>query len=115
MQNQIWQEQRSAANNYLIDKEEQLRSAGVPDVSSLVIEGYAGGAAGEIIDLARETSNVLIAISTHGQSGIGRWLIGSVTERVVRYSHQPVLVIRARPQAVKQTELEGINQEGKTF
>jgi nucleotide-binding universal stress UspA family protein len=97
MQNQIWREQRSAANNYLIDREEQLRSAGVPDVSSLLIEGYAGSAAGEIIDLARETSNVLIAMSTHGQSGIERWLIGSVTERVVRHSDKPVLVIRAKP------------------
>ena len=76
-----------------------MRAAGLAGVSSSLIEGHAGGAAAEIIDLAQETPNELVAMSTHGQSGLGRWLIGSVTERVVRHSNRPVLVVRPfRPQ-----------------
>jgi nucleotide-binding universal stress UspA family protein len=30
---------------------------------------------------------------THGRSGISRWALGSVTERVVRHSDEPVLVL----------------------
>jgi nucleotide-binding universal stress UspA family protein len=40
------------------------------------------------------SETILVAMSTHGKSGIGRWAIGSVTERVVRHSSDPVLVIR---------------------
>ena len=39
----------------------------------------------------------LIVISTHGRTGLGHILIGSVAEHVVRYAHCPVLVIPARP------------------
>jgi nucleotide-binding universal stress UspA family protein len=94
MQNQIWAGERAAANNYLNGKEEELRAAGLAGASSLLIEGHAGGAAAEIIDLFQETSDNLVVMSTHGRSGFGGWLIGSVTERVVRHSSRPVLVIR---------------------
>jgi nucleotide-binding universal stress UspA family protein len=38
-----------------------------------------------------------IVIASHGQSGISRWLLGSVTTKVVRASTRPVLVVSARP------------------
>jgi nucleotide-binding universal stress UspA family protein len=95
-QQEVWAQARSAARVYLEGKAEHLRAAGVADVSALVVDGSAGGAAAEIIDLARRTSENMVAMSTHGASGLGRWLIGSVTERVVRYSSDPVLVIRPR-------------------
>jgi nucleotide-binding universal stress UspA family protein len=59
-----------------------------------VIEGGVDGAAAEIIDAAQNISGSLIAMTSHGQTGIGRWLIGSITERVVCYSRTPVLVVR---------------------
>jgi nucleotide-binding universal stress UspA family protein len=71
-----------------------LRAQGLPLVSSLALEGSAGGAAAEIIDLAKRTTENLVAMSTHGRSGMSRWILGSVTERVVRYSQDPVLVLR---------------------
>ncbi|MEX2598124.1 MAG: universal stress protein, partial [Dehalococcoidia bacterium] len=37
-----------------------------------------------------------IAMTTHGRSGIGRWLMGSVTDKVVREAETPVLVVRAQ-------------------
>jgi nucleotide-binding universal stress UspA family protein len=53
-----------------------------------------GDPALEIIDIARKTRNNLIAMSTHGRSGVGRWLLGSVAEKVVQYSGDPVLLVR---------------------
>ncbi|NEQ37246.1 MAG: universal stress protein [Okeania sp. SIO3I5] len=48
----------------------------------------------EILDYAQEKKVELIVIPSHGHTGIGRFLLGSVAERVVRYSHCPVLVLR---------------------
>jgi nucleotide-binding universal stress UspA family protein len=93
-QNELWAQASSEASHYLTEKVKQLRAQGLPDVSSVLIEGSAEGPAAAIIDLARKTSDNLVIMSTHGRSGIGRWLLGSVTERVVRHSNDPVLVIR---------------------
>jgi nucleotide-binding universal stress UspA family protein len=49
----------------------------------------------EMITLARKTPDNFIAMSTHGRSGIQRWVLGSVTDRVVRHSGDPVLIIRS--------------------
>ena len=46
-----------------------------------------------IIDKAIEQPS-LVVMTTHGRSGIGRLVLGSVTDRVVRHSNLPVLVIR---------------------
>ena len=93
-QKELWAEARSEVEKYLSAKAEELRVQGLPHVSSLALEGSAGGAAAEIIDLARKTTENLVAMSTHGRSGVGRWILGSVMERVVRYSQDPVLVLR---------------------
>lgn len=95
-QQELWTQASAEAKQYLSKKVEQLRVAGLPHVSSVLIEGSAEGAAAGIIDLARKTSENLVALSTHGRSGIGRWMLGSVTERVVRHSTDPVLVIRPK-------------------
>jgi len=55
-----------------------------------------GSAAEKIIDVSREKPESLIAMSSHGVSGVGRWLLGSVTERVLCHSETAVLVVRAR-------------------
>lgn len=44
--------------------------------------------------VAAETQADLIAMGTHGRSGINRLMLGSVTERVLRESHIPVLTVR---------------------
>jgi nucleotide-binding universal stress UspA family protein len=93
-QKELWGQARAEATKYLIDKAEQLRAQGLAHVSSVVIDGGAEGAAADIIDLAKKTADNLVVMSTHGRSGVGRWLIGSVVERVVRHSSGPVLVIR---------------------
>jgi nucleotide-binding universal stress UspA family protein len=90
----LWEEARLAAEQYLADKVEDLRGRGVVNVASTALVGGADGAAAEIIDLANHTPPNIVVMSTHGESGLARWVIGSVTQRVVRHSTGPVLVIR---------------------
>ena len=43
----------------------------------------------------------LIAMSTHGRSGISRWAFGSVTDKVLRGGNKPVLIVRAPKEAAQ--------------
>lgn len=54
-----------------------------------------GDPAEQIIDRAAEMADPMIVMTTHGRSGIGRWLYGSVADRVVRSAEAPVLLIRS--------------------
>jgi nucleotide-binding universal stress UspA family protein len=83
---------KEEASAYLETKVNELRQTGVEKVSSILL---VGSGADEIIDLARTTPDNLIAMCTHGRSGVKRWALGSVTEKVVRHSGDPVLVVRA--------------------
>lgn len=53
-----------------------------------------GAAAEEIIKLADEASVDMIAMSTHGRSGISRWTLGSVADRVLQAGNTPILLVR---------------------
>jgi nucleotide-binding universal stress UspA family protein len=86
------EEMRKEANGYLQEKTQQLQREGLETVSSVLLEGNA---AEKIIDLARERAPSLIAMCSHGRTGVGRGVLGSVTDRVVRHSGDLVLVIRA--------------------
>jgi len=50
----------------------------------------------EIARYAEQVSAGLVVVSSHGRSGLGRLLIGSVADRVVRLAHCPVLVLKKR-------------------
>lgn len=89
---QIAQAARTEAEVYLKEKMHQLLENGAPRASYVVSEGDA---ATRIIDMAQQTGDNLIAMSTHGRSGIRRWMLGSVAERVVWHSGDPILVIQA--------------------
>ncbi len=47
----------------------------------------------EIIDYADENDIDLVVMGSHGRGGVQRFLLGSVAERVLRTTHQPVLVV----------------------
>ncbi len=53
-----------------------------------------GDPAPALLDLAHETSRNLIVTTTHGRSGLSRWMMGSVAEALVRGAGAPVLVVR---------------------
>lgn len=83
---------RDEANEYLEKKMAEVKKLGVAKVTCATKEGFAGD---EIIALGRKTPGGLIAMCSHGRSGVKRWVLGSVTETVVRHSDDPVLVVRA--------------------
>jgi nucleotide-binding universal stress UspA family protein len=55
----------------------------------------SGNAAEEIIKAAEHIKADLIAMSTHGRSGLRRMAFGSITDKVLRHSRIPVLMVRA--------------------
>jgi nucleotide-binding universal stress UspA family protein len=82
---------REEAENYLTGKTNELQAEGLSRVCSIAVEGDP---AGEIIDVARKTPDNMLAMATHGRSGLGRLVLGSVAEKVVHHSRDPVLIIR---------------------
>jgi nucleotide-binding universal stress UspA family protein len=54
-----------------------------------------GNPADVILEVAAEEKATLVTMSTHGRSGMARWSYGSVTEKVLRASHVPVLAVRS--------------------
>jgi len=78
------------ASGYLTGLAKQLKDKGLT-VQWEVLRGSAGT---RIVEFARETADSLVAMTTHGRSGFRRWVMGSVTDKVVRHTGEPVLVIR---------------------
>jgi nucleotide-binding universal stress UspA family protein len=68
-----------------------LRSANADLVIAEVVE--MGEPHSQIIDWIKPKAIDLIIMSTHGRSGLQRVMLGSVTEKVLRNAHCPVLVI----------------------
>ena len=54
-----------------------------------------GDSAEALLDMTQRKTGCLVAMTTRGRSGLQRWVMGSVTDRVVRHSDSPVLVVRA--------------------
>ena len=82
---------RKEAAAYLDGKVDHLRAEGFPRVVATAIDGDP---AEVIINLAQKTPESLIAMCTHGRSGISRWALGSVAEKVIQHSRSPVLLFR---------------------
>lgn len=82
------------ARHSVSQAEAMLRERGIKARSEVLL----GQPAEEIIDYAQEENVDLIVMCTHGRSGLGRWVFGSVTEKVLRAAQTPVLVIRPRDQ-----------------
>jgi nucleotide-binding universal stress UspA family protein len=82
---------RIEAYNYL---QSIRQSWSHPDikVTAKVIEGDE---AGVIVDTADDLEVDLIVMSTHGRTGLTRWVLGSITERVLHSAPCPVLVVRS--------------------
>lgn len=86
--------QMKAAREYLQKVQSQLSSEGV-NVTSEVVGILEDKAAETIIAFAKEKEVDIIAIATHGRTGsVRRWVFGSVADRILRYSHLPVLMVR---------------------
>jgi nucleotide-binding universal stress UspA family protein len=84
-------EMKKDAHVYLEKKAAELKNLGIGKIACITREGNS---ADDIIKVARETPNSLIVMCGHGRSGVRRWVLGSVTETVVRHADNPVLVLR---------------------
>jgi nucleotide-binding universal stress UspA family protein len=82
---------RIDAEEYLAPLAVDLRRRGV----RVKTEVRRGEAAEEILKAAREAKADVIAMTTHGRTGLGRLLFGSVAETVLRESELPVLLMRS--------------------
>lgn len=67
-----------------------------------------GEGAQSIVDVATKEGCDLIAMTTHGRSGFGRWIMGSVADRVLQSAAQPVFLVRTEPVLSAPYEIEKI-------
>ena len=79
------------AAEYLLQTGKNLQRQEGSSVEECLLHGSPAAA---IIDLARKTTGILVMMTSHGRSGVGRWVLGSVADRVVRHSGNPVLLVR---------------------
>lgn len=81
---------KQKALSYLERAGEGLRKKG----AVVGIRVSTGDPAEEINNVANEISADMVAMSTHGRSGISRWAFGSVASKVLRGGNKPVLMVR---------------------
>lgn len=81
---------RLDAQEYLAPLAAELRAKGIRAQTHV----RRGDPTAEIVGCAREIGADLIAMTTHGRSGLGRLVFGSVAEAVLRHSHLPVFLMR---------------------
>ncbi len=83
-------EDLARVREYLKTVAQGLREQGI----DVITEVHQGDPAAEIVDYAKTIAADLIVMSTHGRSGIRRWVYGSVADRVLRSANIPVLLVR---------------------
>ena len=87
-----FEEQLTQARTYLRKLEKRLRAQGI----TAEIRVARGGAVEEILRVAKEENVDLIAMASHGWSGLARVFYGSVTAGVLHRVDRPLLLVRSR-------------------
>ena len=87
-----WARWRTRRRSISASAAAEMRREGVAEVRTTVTRGSP---AAEIEELARATPDSMIIACTHGRSGVGRTVLGSVTDRLARHSGHPSLIVRA--------------------
>jgi len=86
----VLEEMESGAQNFLSSAAGDLAAKGVPTDILVTV----GNATDGIVAAADSEGVDLIVMSTHGRSGIGRLVLGSVADALVRRSRRPVVLVR---------------------
>lgn len=92
--NEILPRMRAVGEKMLAHGRQMALDRGVAADSVLVMEA-PGRLCDQIAEQARQAKADLIVVGSHGRRGIGRALLGSDAEQIVRYAPVPVLVVRA--------------------
>ncbi|CAN5284552.1 universal stress protein [soil metagenome] len=99
--NEIIPLMHGAGEKLLAHDRQKALDQGVEADSVLVDEGAGGRVCDHVAEQARRVKADLIVVGSHGRRGLGRVLLGSDAEQIVRHAPVPVLVVRA-------TEKEGL-------
>jgi len=81
---------KASAEDYLKKVADGLKDKGIATKTEVRV----GAAAEEIIKLADEIGADLVAMSTHGRSGVSRWAYGSVADKTLQGGNTPLLLVR---------------------
>ena len=80
-----------AGENYLKSVAERLSGRGI----KVTYEVATGDPADKIVEYAEDKGINLIAMSTHGRTGVARWVLGSVADKVLHGARIPILLVRS--------------------
>jgi nucleotide-binding universal stress UspA family protein len=86
----VWKALREQAKALVMKATDVLRKSGL-NVTTALEEGDPKS---KIIDVAKEWHANLIVLGSHGRKGLSRFLMGSVSEAVVRHAHCSVEIVR---------------------
>lgn len=102
---QLANQHREEASDSLMSASDMLNAAGISVTSNFLdahsVPGQVSHERPEnpvhhIIEVAHEVANTLVVICTHGRSGMGRWVMGSVTDKIFHAVTSPLFVVRGR-------------------
>jgi len=85
------------AQKYLAHQCKRLRQQGF-NVDYRIVEGSV--VADKLLELIDDVEADIVVMSTHGRSGLGRWLLGSVADKLIHHASVPVLLIRAQEERI---------------
>lgn len=92
------EELRSNASKLLKAARSQAAKEGV-EADTVLLDSFKGTMHDQVIAEAKASGAELIVIGTHGRRGLGRWVMGSSAEHILRMSPVPVLLVRAPEEA----------------
>jgi nucleotide-binding universal stress UspA family protein len=83
---------RSESEQYLQSVQNKFQKTN----ATVKFEVRSGNPAFEIIKMTNENDGWLLAMSSHGHSGVEKWMLGSVTDKIIHGAKSPVLLVRAK-------------------
>jgi len=94
-------EELAAAENLTLEEaaEEALRRVAAlhaPYAEISTVVRTFSSAADAILEVVDAENVDLIVLATHGRSGMTRWMLGSVAEKIARHAHVPLVIVPAR-------------------
>lgn len=93
MTQEFFDQLRAGGEGVLARARAGVEAAGLP-VETRLIEGAMRRVSDVVVDEAREWNAEVIVLGTHGRRGVGRALLGSDAEQIVRTAPVPVLLVR---------------------
>ncbi|HAL37975.1 MAG TPA: universal stress protein [Polaromonas sp.] len=91
---ELFRVMRETGTKVLNDGMAIAQAAGI-EADNLLFDNLGGRLAEVVADAAKQWNADLIVVGTHGRRGVGRMLLGSGAEQIIRLAPMPVLVVRS--------------------